>query len=493
MRRRMIGNMALSLAVITLCATVVIQSVWGKNLTAFDQLDLLVDIRHELVRSYVTEPDQERMIEAAVQGMIGSVKDPYTTYIPQDELDSFNNAIHGEFSGIGAEVDLHNDRLRIVSPLEDSPAWKAGVLPGDVVLTIDGETTEGMSLSDAVSRLLGEAGTDVTIDVRHRSGEEDTIQITRARIKVLSVRGFRKDADNHHDFMLDPQQKIGYVRLTQFTERTADELGVAIEQLQRQGAEALIIDLRFNPGGLLTAAINTSEMFLPRGKRVVSVKGRAVPEKTYDAAAKPIAPDLPLVVLVNEASASASEIVTGALKDHGRAHVVGTRTYGKGSVQQVLQLGSGQGALKITNAYYYIPSGRKIHRVPDAEEWGVDPTDGSYVPMTVEEIEEMVERRRDAGINGLFDNGRAEAIAMTPAWIEEHLKDPQLAAALTAAVGRVETGAFAAVGESNKEELIEASRRANLQRELERSRERIELIEEELAKLDVGVDAEKAE
>lgn len=486
MNRRLFGSITLAVTVITLCVLVVIQSVFARNLSTFDQLDLLVDIRHELVDSYVTEPDQEKMVREAVRGMIASLDDPYTSYLSPEDLEPFERNIHGVFSGIGAEVDIHNDRLRIVSPLEDSPAWKAGVMPGDIVLEIDGEDTMGMNITDAVGKLTGEAGTDVTIKVRHDTGEEQTITITRAVIEVDTVRGYRTDAENHPDFMIDKDNRVGYVRLSQFNERTAGELAEVVEDLQSRDAQALILDLRFNPGGLLESALKVSDMFLPEGERIVSVKGRAVSEQTHDATADTPAPDLPLIVLINGHSASASEIVAGALGDHGRAHLVGSRTFGKGSVQQVRMLESGQGALKLTNAYYYIPSGRKIHRVEDAERWGVDPTEGSYVSMTPEQLEEMIDIRRDASIKKLFDDEDGQPLTITPDMLEERFKDPQLAAGLRAARGRIAGEKFPAVGADNEEQLVKAERIANLVSEKEFLQERLEEVEQELAAVDAG-------
>jgi len=486
MNRRIVGNIALGAVVITLSFLVVLQSVWARNLSTFDQLDLLVDIRHELVDSYVTEPDQDKMIEAAVRGMVRSLDDPYTVYLSPDDLKPFEQSIRGKFSGIGAEIDIHDNRLRIITPLEDSPAWNSGVLPGDIVLEIEGEDTEGIDINDAVAKLTGEAGTDVTIKVRHTSGKVETITITRAVINVQTVRGIRTDAANHPDYMIDKANGIAYIRLTQFNERSAEELAAAIGQIKAEDAKAMILDLRFNPGGLLESAKQISDMFLADGKRIVSVKGRVVAEETHDATAATLLPDMPLVVLINEASASASEIVSGALADHGRAHLVGTRTFGKGSVQSVKMLQRGPGAIKITNAYYYIPSGRKIHRVEDAQDWGVDPTDGSYVPLSAEQFEAMLTTRREAGIQRMFDDEGGNAIHITPQFLEETYKDPQLAAALRAAIGKVNDGAFPAVGQANEKQLIIASRKAALERQRDFYTERLSDIEDALAKLDAG-------
>ncbi|MCG8510907.1 MAG: S41 family peptidase, partial [Rhodospirillales bacterium] len=325
--------------------TLLLTESFARQRSPFGQLDLLADVRHELVTHYVDEPDQEKMLEAAIEGMISSLGDPHTSFLTEDDLESFRRTVSGKFSGIGAEVQYDPDlqRIRIVTPLEDSPAWRAGVMAGDVVMEIEGQDTEGMPLSEAIGLLLGEPNTEVTIKVRHESGKEEAITITRQVIEIQTVRGFRRDAEQHFVYMLDADRGVGYVRITQFNGTTADELRKAIEVLKKTNARGLIVDLRFNPGGLLESAVEISDMFLEGGKRIVSVDGRAVQEEAYNASSEMIVPsDWPVVIIVNEGSASASEIVSGALKDNERALVVGTRSFGKGSVQQVKQLERGE-------------------------------------------------------------------------------------------------------------------------------------------------------
>ena len=455
---------------------------WAKQPDVFDQWDLLVDIRHELVTSYVEAPDQQDMVEAAVRGMVESLDDPYTTYLTQEELDPFDKYVRGSFSGIGAEIDRHNGRPRIVTPLEDSPAWNAGILAGDIILEIEGQSTLDMSLPDAVQLIGGEKGTTVTLRVRHESGEEAEITITRDTITIQTVRGFRRNADQHFDFMLDDTHQIGYVRITQFSERTADELRAALEQLKEHDPRGLILDLRFNPGGLLQSAVEVSDMFLPAEKRIVSVKGRVVSERVYSSTDQRVLPEIPIVVLANEASASAAEIVTGALADNDRARFVGTRTFGKGSVQQVKMLESGAGALKITNAYYYIPSGRLIHRRSDADVWGVDPSPGSWVPMSPQQVREMMRVRREADALRKT-NGQHNGLTITSDWIREELKDPQMAAALEALLGKLQDDDWPIVGQSNEAALVEQSRRVNLQVRRDMLREQLDKVERELQTL----------
>lgn len=469
-------------AILALTASlVVLTDAWAaKQADAFKQIDLVFEVRQELIDSYVEEPDQLALIEAAVAGLVNSLDDPYTVFVPAKDVESFSDRLTGSFSGIGAEIDMLDGRPRIVTPLEDSPAWKAGIMAGDVILKVDGESTQDQDQMQVIRRIKGEPGTDVILTVRRATGEELDITVTRAHINVQTVRGARRKADQSYDFMLDPVNKIGYVRVSQFTEPTVGELRSALEQLKEQGCNGLILDLRFDPGGLLDTAVAVSDMFLPAGKRIVSTKGRSWAEQVFDSTDDTVMPDTPLVVLANEGSASASEVVTGALSDNKRALFVGTRTFGKGSVQQVHALDSGLGALKLTGAYYYLPSGRNIHRKPDAEVWGVDPDEGAYVPMTNEGYELMIKTRREADVLRP-ENGHGQSAGVTPEEIERDLKDPQLAAALKAVLGKIETGDWPTVGLSNADELVKLRQREQLERRRELLLEELDKVEAELA------------
>lgn len=457
---------------------IVVQSLaWRTGV--FEQLDLLIDVRHELVNEYVEVPDEKKMVDAAVKAMVESLGDPYTQYLPPEEMAAFEKAIRGTFSGIGAEIDIHNNYLRIVTPLEDSPAWESGVLAGDIVLEIEGESTEGITTTEAITRLTGEPGTDVTIKVRHLNGKEEKITITRQQIKIPTVKGFEKKDNNGWDFIIDEKNKIGYVRLTQFTDETTERLTNAIEQMRDAGVKGVILDLRFNPGGLLKTAVEVSNMFLGAGKNIVSVRGRAHADESYDANDDTLIADLPVAVLVNEMSASASEIVSGALKDNERAVVIGTRTFGKGSVQQVKMLEANGGALKITNALYYLPSGRNIHRKEDAEVWGVDPNDGFYVPMSDEQMTEMLRIRRDPEF-------KTPAGTVTAEFLEKKMADPQLAAALTAMIGKLNSGDWPQVGKKAGETLVRQAELERLRTLRQSMTERMNEIDERIAKLQRG-------
>ncbi|MEM8739704.1 MAG: S41 family peptidase [Planctomycetota bacterium] len=486
MNNRLIANLALVSAMTVLLAFFVAnRDARARTLSVFDQIDLLVDLRHELATEYVDEPDQEKLIEGAIRGMIESLEDPYTQYFPIEEYLEFAENVDAEFTGIGAEVTVENNRLQIVTPLEDSPAWKSGVMAGDTVLEIEGEDTLDMGINDAVKKLKGPAGTDVTIKVRHASGEEQVITITRARIEVDTVRGFRRDADRGFNYFIDPVNKVGYVRLTQFSTRTADEFAEALAGLKAQGARGLILDMRYNPGGLLEAAVRISDMFLEADQTIVSIRGRRVPEQVYRSTSDTLLPEVPVVILANPFSASASEIVAGALSDNGRALFVGERTFGKGSVQQVKLLDGDAGALKITNAYYYLPSGRNIHRRPDRETWGVDPSEYAYVPMNPQQRRERLEARRafDAAVN---NDGAEPTETVSVSWLNDTYKDPQLAAALSAVLGKLEDGAWPEVGGSNADELVRRAEQEQLNRQRELLEETLAEINEKLAKLSAG-------
>ena len=476
-----------------LILTLVLGSVsFAKRSGLFDQLNLLVDVRHELVSEYVETPDEQKMTQAAVRAMVESLEDPYTVYLSPQDLEPFDKQVRGTFSGIGAEVDIHNNHLRIVTPLDDSPAWKAGIMAGDIVLEVDGESlaevfakldSDAQRLRESVKRLQGLEGSKVRIKVRHASGQEAQVVVTRAQITVQTVRGWRRDGDGQWTYMLDPVTKIGYIRLSQFTDRTANDLRMALDNLQKLDVRGLVLDMRFNPGGLLDAAVQVSDLFLDGGKRIVSVKGRHVPERVQFSTDPGTIREIPLVVLANEASASAAEVVTGALADNGRAQFIGTRTFGKGSVQQIRPLEDGAGALKITNAYYYLPNGRNIHRRKDKDVWGVDPQPGYWVPMSAQEIKEMTRIRREGDVLRNGPGETQEPTRWTAERIREELKDRQLAAGLEALQGYIATGAWPVVGQDGTQEIVQMMKRDTLQRQRDLLEERLAQVEKELAEL----------
>lgn len=443
--------------------------------------DTLIDLRTELGRHYVEEPDQEKMREGAIAGMIEALGDPYTDYFSPTDLEAFDKSTRGTFSGIGAEIDQEGEEIVIVSPLDGSPAHKAGILAGDVILEINGKSAEGLTTAEAVEQITGPEGTEVSLKVRHADGETEIIKITRGRIQIQTVKGFDRDKEHHWNYMLDSQAGIAYIRLTQFSEPSADALREAIETAKKADMKGLILDLRFNPGGLLDQAVDISDMFLTKGK-IVSTRGRNSPERSWEASDSGDVGDFPMVILINEYSASASEILAGALRDNERATIVGTRSFGKGSVQQVLALESGEGAVKVTTAYYYLPSGRNLHRKEDAETWGVDPTDGFYVPMTFDQMKKMGDLRREADVINDGNGKRPERV--TPDWLREERSDLQLAAGLQAMLTYLETGKWEPIGQPNSTLLAHMTEKAALEKRRDTLNESIAEINKKLEELD---------
>ncbi len=362
----------------------------------FELMQTFVDTFEQVDRNYVKYVDRRKLLEAALRGMIKEL-DPYSSYIPPEELARFNQQVDQQFGGIGIQVqpDPRTSRILVISPLPDTPAYKAGVRAGDIVTEVEGYDTENMPLSRAVELMKGPPGETVSIKVRHLSATEDEeIVMKRAIISVKSVLGDKWGKDGAWDFLVDDEQKIGYVRLTQFGRKSAEELAAAIDTLQKQGMKGLILDLRFNPGGLLSQAVEISDMFVESGT-IVSTEGKNTEKRTFEATKAGTLPDFPMAILINRFSASASEILSACLQDHKRAVVVGERSWGKGSVQNVIELESGASALKLTTAGYLRPSGKNIHRFPDSkvtDEWGVHPDE--EVKFTRKELEDYDEYRR---------------------------------------------------------------------------------------------------
>ncbi len=359
----------------------------------YELVRLMVDVLHEVRERYVVDIDEKherKLVEDMINGGLERL-DPHSAYITPREYKQFEKQSEGKFGGVGIQVgvDRITRQLTVLSPMPGTPAYEAGVLAGDLILKIDGKATENMRMTEAVDLIQGEPGQKVTLTVLHEGAKEPVeVAITRALIEVPCVLGDRRKADNLRawDFMIDKDNKIGYIRLTSFSKTASKEVRDAVEELQREGVRGLILDLRNNPGGLLKEAREVSDLFLTEG-RIVSTKGRNHKEEIYEAKPEGTlllpAEKFPMAVLVNKFSASASEIVSAALQDHGRAIVVGERTYGKGSVQNIIEMheGSERSALKLTTASYWRPSGKNIHRFPDSkdsDDWGVRPTDSGY-------------------------------------------------------------------------------------------------------------------
>ncbi len=350
----------------------------------------LVDIHRQVVTNYVEDVDEQKLREAAIDGLLSRL-DPYSIYVPPAQQEQFDRAMEGTIRGVGIELhQLENGQIEVISPIDGSPAFHAGVLAGDIILKVNGEAIEGERLPDVIKRISGEKGTKVTLTVRHVTGDEEDLTMERQDIVVPTIKGFARNADHTWDWYVSDNPKIAYVRITQFTSETHDALRKTMDQLLAEKMQGLILDLRFNPGGRLDQAVQVIDMFIDDG-RIVSTRGRNRPERIIEATVPDTLPYFPLIVLINEHSASAAEIVAGSLMDNGRALVIGERSYGKGSVQEVIPLDGDSGELKLTVAYYYLPSGRLVHRLKDADDWGVEPQ--IIVPMD-DETERKVLRQR---------------------------------------------------------------------------------------------------
>ncbi len=377
---------------------------------------VLVDAMRQIERRYVEPVATGELFEGAMEGMVKRLNDPYSQFVTGRELRQFNESLNKEFGGVGMEVsqDPKTRQIRVVAPLYGTPAYQAGIRAGDRILRIEGRGTHGLSLNDAVRLMRGRPGTTVTLEVLH-AGESEPVElaIRRRRIPIDTVLGDTRNPDGTWNFTIEGHPDVGYVRVNAFSGETVTDLRHVLERLLDGGMEKLVLDLRDDPGGLLDAAVELSDMFLREGV-IVSVRRRDGSE-SYSATEHGTLPAFPLVILVNQHSASASEIVAACLKDHGRARIAGQRTYGKGTVQQVIDLEGSQGALKLTTANYWRPSGRNINRKSDSTEeddWGVRPSPGLEVQLDSEEYTRLRTWRLRRGIprdNGAVPDDEVDA------------------------------------------------------------------------------------
>lgn len=367
----------------------------------YDYLDYLRLFKRDIVeanRKSIELPEGLLVVEF-LEGGLARLDDFTSVVWPVDATD-FDKVMMGGFEGVGIQLgrDEFTKRLRVVTPLEDSPAIEAGIQAGDLIVEVDGESTKGWTTDDAVRNIMGEAGSQVVLTMfRPRVGERIPFTLTRRSITLKTVRGVERLDEGRSqkwNYMLDRDSGIAYIHLTQFLGDSAKELRAALRSAKQQGMKGLIFDLRGNPGGYLHSAIDVVSLFVNHGE-VVSTNGLAEQPELHRVTGRAPFRDLPMVVLVNKGSASASEIFAGAMQDHHRALVLGERTFGKGSVQRVLPLGP-DSRLKLTTALYYLPSGRSPHRRPDAEVWGVDPN--WELPLNPKEYSQILKREYDAYI-----------------------------------------------------------------------------------------------
>lgn len=322
----------------------------------YEMLNLFGEVMERAKMSYVEDIDDKKLIESAINGMLVSL-DPHSSYLDAQSFKYMNEQTKGKFGGLGIEVTMEQGVVKVVSPIDDTPAARAGIKPGDYITNIDGEQVMGMSLNDAVDKMRGKIGTKVKLTIRRINEKPFDVSLKREEVKIQSVKSSTKD-------------DVAYIRITTFSEDTDKMVEKAYKKAQKElkdNLKGIVIDVRNNPGGLLDQAVNISDLFLNQGE-IVSTRSRNEEDTVkYTATTGDIAENMPIVVMVNDGSASASEIVAGALQDHKRAVILGEKSFGKGSVQTVIPLGK-YGAMRLTTARYYTPSGRSIQAtgiVPD--------------------------------------------------------------------------------------------------------------------------------
>jgi carboxyl-terminal processing protease len=379
----------------------------------YRSLETFANVLAIVQRNYVKEVETEKLVTGAIEGMLSSL-DPHSSYLTEDEYRDLQTETEGRFGGLGLEITVRNGLLTVISPIEDTPAARAGVQPGDQIVGIDDQSTEDMGLGEAVNRLRGARGSSVTISVR-RKGHDKLLKFTIVRdvIEINSVRAYVLE-----DGFL-------YARIAQFQDRTSENLRAALakKQLEDESIKGLVLDLRNNPGGLLSQAVAVSDLFLESGL-IVYTDGRLTQQKQkFSASPKDSRTGFPIVVLVNGGSASASEIVAGALQDHKRALILGTKTFGKGSVQTILPL-DGRSALRLTTAEYFTPNGRSIH------ESGIRPDivmDRTAPPPPAARAEEAPAKGSEAGVP---DNPPEPGADLRDSIVQRVKNDPHVARAL---------------------------------------------------------------
>jgi carboxyl-terminal processing protease len=372
----------------------------------YKQLNLFGEVFERVRSEYVDDVSDNSLVESAINGMLTSL-DPHSNYLNTKNFNDMKVQTRGEFGGLGIEVSMENGLVKVVSPIDDTPAARAGLKPGDLITHLDGEPVQGMTLPEAVEKMRGPVSSEIKLTIRREGRDPFDVKLIRATIKIQSVRS-HLEGDN-----------IGYIRVTTFNEQTDTGLNNAMKNLKQQAGNKLvgvILDLRNNPGGLLDQAVAVSDAFLDKGE-IVSTRGRRSEDaQRYNARQGDIAGGLPMVVLINGGSASASEIVAGALQDHHRAILLGTRSFGKGSVQTIIPL-PGHGAMRLTTARYYTPSGRSIQAK------GIDPdivVEAAKIEKTAEKGEAKVAtatdlKRDDAGDGSAEQSSVDPSIMGTPA------------------------------------------------------------------------------
>ncbi len=385
------------------------------NAETYKLLNLFGDVFDRVRAEYVEKPDEKKMMEAAINGMLTSL-DPHSSYMNEEQFKDMTEQTRGEFGGLGIEVTMENGVVKVVSPFDGTPAQKAGLLTNDLIIKIDGQEVQGLTLNEAVDKMRGAVGAPIVVTIARPGKDPFDVKMIRDVIRVESVK-FNVEAND-----------IGYIRITSFTEQTDPGIEKALKELSKTigpNLKGFIVDMRNNPGGLLTGAIAVSDAFLERGE-VVSTRGRNADEtQRYNAQSGDFANNAKVVVLINGGSASASEIVAGALQDHKRATIIGTRSFGKGSVQTIVPLGS-EGAMRLTTQRYYTPAGRSIQAK------GINADIVIEQPLPPELQGKDVSTKGEANLQGHLSNeaGGEEGGGSSAYVPEDRTKDIQLKAAV---------------------------------------------------------------
>lgn len=388
----------------------------------YKNLSLFGDVFDKVRADYVEKPDEQKLVESAINGMLTSL-DPHSSYLDAKGFKEMQTQTGGKFGGLGIEVTQEDGLVKVVTPIDDTPASRAGIMSGDLIFAIDDDNVQGLTLTQAVDKMRGQINTPVKLTVlRGKDKDKIEIKLVRAEIHIKSVRSHKEGDD------------VGYIRISQFNEETSDGLRTAIQKFQQElpgdKLKGYILDLRNNPGGLLDQSIQVVNSFIDHGE-IVSTRGRTADEtQRYNArAAGDVSRGKPVVVLINGGSASASEIVAGALQDHKRATILGTRSFGKGSVQTIIPLGGSNGALRLTTARYYTPAGRSIQAK------GIEP-DINLLQDVPDELKGKDDTKGEASLKGHLKNGDDEKTGSQAYVPADAKKDKQLAAAMDVLHGK---------------------------------------------------------
>ena len=399
----------------------------GRNLNRANAMSIIADIMQTNMET-IGLPDNVIVYELT-QGACTEL-DPFTAPIWPEDLKQFARTMNGNFVGIGVQIQKLDGKLTVVTPLEGTPAMKAGLKANDVIAKVEGVPTGTWTVDKAVREITGPEDTKVTMTILREGVEPFKVTLIRKPINIESIKGFAHRDSGGWDYWVDKEAGIGYIRMTQFLRQTADDMDKAVQQMQREGKlNAIVLDLRFNPGGLLSTAIGVVDRFIDRGRIVSTVNAEGVTTTSQSASRRnTYRDDIELVILINQGSASASEIVSGALQDYERATVLGENSYGKGSVQDIFPLGRGEALFKCTTQYYQLPKGDIIHRKDDSTEWGIKPD--LEVKMTNKEVADWLEARRDADILIAEEDRDPDNPQTNPRDILADGLDPQLEAAV---------------------------------------------------------------